>query len=134
MKITIGQLRRVIAEEVSRSLNEESVLSDEEVLKSYLRKHVATKKSYEHAMEMITYAVNKKYKDAYDNLGEDVAKEMWNALEAEYSSHQKLTLQEPALEKPGVDRDDWRSSPSARYSRMKKSDRKFYGPGGRSRY
>jgi hypothetical protein len=134
MKITIGQLRQVIAEEVSKALSEAPDRSDEEVLKGYLRLYARDKKSYDDAMEMIQFVVNKEAKAAYDNLGDDVARQMWDDLTAEYSSLEKQMPEEPALEKPGVDRDDWRSSPGARYSRMKKSDRRFYGPGGRPRY
>jgi|GEM_PF-4065930 len=164
MKITVNQLRRIIAEEVKRVMTEDPEASDRD---AEMDKTVAfsaqqslfkeeqydlldasgqlDEEAFMSALEAkgdaaVRAAVEKFIKVYYFRPAteDDVADlEYWKSMMVESVKRivsQRAKQRPGTAEKPGVDRDDWRSSPSAQYSRMKKSHDRFYGPSGRPRY
>lgn len=164
MKITVGQLRQVIAEEVKRIVSENSETAGrshkmDKVVAFSSQQSLFNEEQYD-LVDATGNLDEEAYMSALEGKGDAAIKaaveksikiyhgkpateadtadlEYWKEMMLQ--SAKDIVAKRPkqhsgTIERPGVDRDDWRSSPGARYSRMKKSYDKFYGPGGRPRY
>lgn len=133
MKITVNQLRKIIKEEISKSLNENEVDVREEVkqiilsheninkIAALLKDPTRTVESYSTLMKPIIDEIKDKYGDdgitAYNSL---IQTDLKDLLAFSYPAGYRSSVASP-------DRDNWRASPNAIYSREQKAKKKFYG-------
>jgi len=133
MKITVNQLRKIIKEEISKSLNENEVdvreevkqiiLSHENINKivALLKDPTRTVESYSTLMKPIIDEIKDEYGDdgitAYNSL---IQTDLKDLLAFSYPPGYRSSV-------ASHDRDNWRASPNAIYSREQKAKKKFYG-------
>ena len=131
MKITVNQLRKIIKEEISKSLNENEVdvreevkqiiLSHKDEIEALLKDPTRTVESYSALMKPIIDEIKDEYGDdgitAYNSL---IQTDLKDLLAFSYPPGYRSSV-------ASHDRDNWRASPNAIYSREQKAKKKFYG-------
>jgi len=134
MKITVNQLRKIIKEEISKSLNENEVDVTKDV-----KDMIEAKRDQIEAMQG---GSDVKWVEFLDSIRDEIeAKHGKVGRDAFYKLAQGdlkdlLSFKYPAGHRSPKEPDpeNWRSSPGARYSKRKASDREFYGPYGKPRW
>ena len=129
MKITVNQLRKIIKEEIEKSLGEvdvsekvkQIILSHKGEIEALLKDPTRTVESYSTLMKPIIDKIKDKYGDdgitAYNSL---IQTDLKDLLAFSYPPGYRSSV-------ASHDRDDWRASPNAIYSRGQKAKKKFYG-------
>lgn len=148
MKITVGQLRRVIKEEVSRMLREAEAPADPEgFIRSYLQGLTAYRKTFAGVEDNIATIKdveankpegmkdtrNQEIIAAWDALRPGAAEKMWNEVYADFRDRVTQAPGGAPLERPGVDRDLKSSGRDGRNSGFAHMGLDVPGPGGRRR-
>ena len=130
MKITVRQLRNIIKEEISRALIETASPTAEEVddmLKMYSNSAnvFLGPNGWDEVLKQFS-KLGSEWEDIVQELGEEKLKADFARYVEETKEMRKSwpKQQQPVddVERVGVDRDDWRSSGSARYSRAKRGN------------
>ena len=129
MKITVNQLRKIIKEEIEKSLGEVDVsekvkhliLSHKGEIEDLLKDPTRTAEAYSALMKPIVDEIKDKYGNdgitAYNSL---IQTDLKDLLAFSYPPGYRSSV-------ASHDRDNWRASPNAIYSREQKAKKKFYG-------
>jgi len=136
MKITVRQLRKIIKEEISRALTETAAPTAEKVdamLKMYSNSdnEFLGPNGWDKVLKQFS-KLGSEWVDIVQELGEEKLKADFARYVEETKEMRKTwpKQQQPVddVERVGVDRDNWRSSGSARYSRYQTAKRRgrFY--------
>jgi len=136
MKITVNQLRKIIKEEISKSLNENEVDVREEV-KQIVKQIILSHENINKIEDLLKNSTRtfESYSALMEPIVDDIKKlRPYDGIAAYNSLIQKdlkdLAFSYPPGHRSSVashDRDNWRASPNAIYSREQKAKKKFYG-------